>query len=267
MKGDKYVPGALVLAYSIKQFTKYDVACMITSDVSDKGREQLKSIFDHIFVIDYLKPKSNLTKSYLEKSKNRWKRFAEFYQWLDIALTKFNLFKFTQYKKVLFLDADQLVRKNTDFVFDYQTPAGLLSINTSVGDDQLIPEDDVIKSLKQYGMRGNIILLKPSMEAYSNIQKFVNNEKVINYIMKKDFNAGPDEALITLFFRKNWHKLPDTIANQKYDINQKYYIHHYMVQKPWTGADMKYEDVKIWWQVAKELMNKYPKLKPIFTLS
>lgn len=266
MKGDKYIPGALVLAYSLKKFTKYPVACMITKDVSEVGKKHLKNIFDFVYIIDYTTPKSSKTKQYLEKSKTRWKRFQEFYQWLDISLTKFNLFKFTQFKKVIFLDADQLVRKNIDFLFDYQTPAGVLSIHTNTKDGEIIPEEEVIKSLKQYGIRGNLMLLKPSLELFDKLQKYMDNEKVIRYIVKKNFNAGPDEALITLFFRKNWHKLPDNTVNTKYDISDKYAIYHYVTQKPWIDADRSYPDVKIWFDVAKQLIKEYPDLKSVLKL-
>ena len=67
MIGDEYVPGALVLAYSLKKVkTKARLVVMVTKDVSEKARNQLKLIFDDIVEVPYVEAKAY---------QKDWKRF------------------------------------------------------------------------------------------------------------------------------------------------------------------------------------------------
>ena len=67
MIGDEYVPGALVLAYSLKKVkTKARLIVMVTKDVSEKARNQLKLIFDDIIEVPYVEAKAY---------QKDWKRF------------------------------------------------------------------------------------------------------------------------------------------------------------------------------------------------
>ncbi|AYV79713.1 MAG: UDP-glucuronate:xylan alpha-glucuronosyltransferase 2-like [Faunusvirus sp.] len=266
MKGDAYIPGAIVLAYSLRQTdTKYDINCMITPDVTEHGKRQLAIVFDNVYVVDYVRPENKSMLHHLEQSKTKWKRFADFYKWLDVAFTKYQLFTFTQYDKVVFLDADQIIMKNTDHIFDYNTPAGVLSITSDVTDNKLIPPKLIKRSLKtKYGIRGNVMLLQPSLTFYKQLLKFINDEKTVRYITQRKFNAGPDEIVISLMLQNNWHKLPDDIVNQRYSTDSRYYILHLLSEKPWVNPEKRYDDYVIWFAQAKQIVVKYPDLRDLF---
>lgn len=58
MKGDAYVPGALVTAESIKRTgSKYDVVCMVTPDVTK--RDKLAIIFNKVVEVPYISAETN----------------------------------------------------------------------------------------------------------------------------------------------------------------------------------------------------------------
>jgi len=55
MKGDAYVPGALVMAGSLRNTkTPHDLVCMVTPDVSSKARKQLSLVFDRVIEVPVL---------------------------------------------------------------------------------------------------------------------------------------------------------------------------------------------------------------------
>jgi len=55
MMGDKYIPAAVVLAYSIRELnSNCDLVVMITKDVSEKGKNILGSYFDLVLKVPYI---------------------------------------------------------------------------------------------------------------------------------------------------------------------------------------------------------------------
>ena len=111
-KGDRYIPGVLVSAYSVKRTnTKYNLICLVTPDVTDIGRKELAKICTKVIEVPYIKAirTPNLTT----------KRQEELYKpWKSVSYTKWNVLNLTQYKKIFLLDADTIVTKNIDSVFD-----------------------------------------------------------------------------------------------------------------------------------------------------
>jgi len=119
MIGDEYIPGACVLAYSLKLVhVKADLVVMVTPDVSEKGRAILASIFDKVLEVPYIEAKSH---------QKRWGRFTDqgMYQWIDKSFTKFNCINLTQYDRIVMFDADMLALRNPDNLFDMAPPAGI----------------------------------------------------------------------------------------------------------------------------------------------
>ena len=110
-KGDRYLAGVLISAWSIKRTnTKYDLICLVTPDVSNIGRKELAKICNKVIEINYIR---------VTRPKLKTTRQKELYKtWIDVSYTKWNILNLTQYKKVFFLDADTIVTKNIDSVFD-----------------------------------------------------------------------------------------------------------------------------------------------------
>jgi len=120
MKRDGYVPGALVVGYSLRLTgTKAQLVCMVTHDVSAAAHHRLTLIFDHVPEVPYLQ---------FECKRLRTAQQCRLYkQWVEMSFTKWNALSLTQYEKVLFVDADQVVFKNIDHLFELSAPAGTFS--------------------------------------------------------------------------------------------------------------------------------------------
>ncbi|KAF9929713.1 Glycogenin-1 [Linnemannia zychae] len=107
LTNNNYASGALVLGYSLRasQTTK-QLAILITAAVSRHIRERLAAVYDSIIEIGEIDSHSTTNLALLGRPE------------LGITLTKIHVFNQTQYSKVVFLDADTLVLKNIDNLFD-----------------------------------------------------------------------------------------------------------------------------------------------------
>ena len=72
----------------------------------------LKILFDKIKLIEVLLPHKNLIKDIQRES---WK----------YLYNKMHLFKLIEYKKILMINVNILPLKNYDYIFNYNTPAGI----------------------------------------------------------------------------------------------------------------------------------------------
>ncbi|XP_058517162.1 LOW QUALITY PROTEIN: glycogenin-1-like [Ochotona princeps] len=102
-----YAKGALVLGSSLKQHrTSRRLAVLTTPQVSDSMRKALEVVFDEVITVDILDSgdSAHLT---LKKRPE-----------LGITLTKLHCWSLTQYSKCVFMDADTLVLKNIDDLFE-----------------------------------------------------------------------------------------------------------------------------------------------------
>ena len=117
MKGDTYIPGALVLASSLRRTgNKADIICMVTSDVSPAACSVLSMLYTQVIPIDYI------TMPATQTFKN--KKLREYYRKMTpFLLTKFQCLQLEQYDKVLLLGAGVVVLRSLDAIFEVQTPA------------------------------------------------------------------------------------------------------------------------------------------------
>ena len=79
MKGDRYVPGACALAYSVKKHLPndkralFDVICMVTDDVTQNGVETLRKQFDRVIMVPYIRSvMQNATTRYYQEKYGAW---------------------------------------------------------------------------------------------------------------------------------------------------------------------------------------------------
>jgi hypothetical protein len=120
MKGDAYIPGALVAAASLRNTkTRHALVCMVTPDVTATGREALAQVFDRVIQVDYLQ--GAVRRMATSRQQDMYKR------WMDVSFTKWRALTLVDYAKVLFVDADKVVLTNVDHLFDLPAPAGTFS--------------------------------------------------------------------------------------------------------------------------------------------
>lgn len=110
------------------------------------------------------------------------------------ATSKIVLFEMTEYKQVLYLDADGLVLQNLDPLFGLNmTPLALLPVQSS--DSQGL----------QYDTR--VMLLQPSKAVHAQL----------SFVMEKDANRN-DIQILTQYFSDSIQGLPASLALQSFEL-------------------------------------------------
>ncbi|KAF9164518.1 Structural maintenance of chromosomes protein 2 [Actinomortierella ambigua] len=118
LTSDNYASGALVLAHSLRASqTSKHLAVLTTAAVSKHIRDRLANVYDSVIEIGEIDSHASKQLELLGRPE------------LGITLTKIHVFNQTQFDKVVFLDADTLVLRNVDHLFD-------TAANGSMDDDQ-----------------------------------------------------------------------------------------------------------------------------------
>ena len=218
-KGDRYIPGILISAWSIKRTnTKYDLVCMVTHDVSEKARKILRKNSIKVIEVPYIQG----------TTKFKTGRQQELYEnWLNISYTKWNCLNLTQYKKIFLLDADVVVTQNIDYIFDkYKRPAGTFynpwsyvkrsSIKNFYKYKKVIKPDLIKKALSKGGfvMIATSVLIKPNKKYFEKFKEMIKEQKQVEIYTKNNY-SGADEQSIAYFMsvynkgpQLSWDQLP-----------------------------------------------------------
>ncbi|KAI0515389.1 nucleotide-diphospho-sugar transferase [Xylaria bambusicola] len=168
---DTYLPGALVLAHSLRDAgTKKKLAALVTLDtVSAEAITELKSVYDYILPVPRIR---NAHPTNLELM-NRTD--------LHSAFTKINLWKQTQYHKIVYLDADVVAYRAPDELFDITHP---FSAAPDIGWPDLF--------------NTGVMVLTPNMGDYYAMMAMA--ERGISF-------DGADQGLINTHFRNNYNRI------------------------------------------------------------
>lgn len=120
MHGDRYTPGVIASAHSIRQTgSTNDIVVMITDDVTDDAVSKLKKYVTRIIRVPYMRWKAAPMRG--AKQRDMYK------VWGDSAFTKGLVHFLLDYKKVIFVDADMVVTKNCDHLFEMRAPMATFS--------------------------------------------------------------------------------------------------------------------------------------------
>ncbi len=258
MKGDNYGYGAITVAHSLRLHdTKHKIVCMVTNDVSKEMKANIKKVVDHVYVVDYLSfPSKQLkTESQTEKYGN----------WIGASYTKWNCLQLEKFNKVCFLDADQIVVKNIDHIFDVEPPAAVFNLvwqnnNQFYVGEKIVP--DVIHYLLEKSMVGSasVVVLKPSIEVFNRYYDFIlaaSKEKPYGH----NGFSGYDEQSIAEFYSKEkveWTVLSSSYMSIMWKHKDKITVDakglpdpsilHFMgVTKPWLpDSDVTWDDARLW---------------------
>ena len=104
---DNYVAGALVLAYSLRDVgTTRSIECIVTSNVSEESIGIMQKVFNQVHIFDQIDSGSTDKLMLLGRPE------------LGCTVTKMYLWKLEHLSKVVYLDADMLVLKNIDDLFE-----------------------------------------------------------------------------------------------------------------------------------------------------
>jgi len=109
-------------------------------------------IIKNVDAIHYQGKLSHLIEDRYGKQNNSWMMF-----------TKINIWKQTQYEKLLYIDADTIVLKNLDSIFEINE-----NISAVFGGSLFH---------KYEGIEAGVLLIKPSMETYNKLIEAMNSDK------------------------------------------------------------------------------------------
>jgi len=172
IKTDDYLPGVLALKKSLDPFNNGNDFVVITTkkSLSNQATKVLKSINCKIKIVDEVK---NPLIDHLNKD-----TFNHY--------TKLRVFEMTEYRKLIFLDADLIICSNIESLFE----APHMSAVAAGG---LISENNWID------LNGGFLVVEPSEQLFNEMHR------VSNYFPSKD---GTDQGFLHSFY-KDW-------PNQKY---------------------------------------------------
>ena len=290
-KGDRYIPGVLVSAYSVKRTnTKYDLICLVTPDVSDIGRKELAKICNKVIEINYIRVK---------RPKLKTTRQKELYKtWIDVSYTKWNILNLTQYKKVFLLDADTIVTQNIDSVFDKKKISATFynpwsnkyskfsKIKDYYGRKKIINPNLIQKALTKSGyvLIASAVLLYPNKDHFNKYKQMLKNKNIVDTFSKNNY-SGHDEQSIAYFMsvyehgpQLTWYNLPQCYQfipwrrNECCDDKSIYYqrqktkicpkisvIHYFGQHAPWEldfNSDNLFPDTHVWLSMCQEMLQQ-----------
>ncbi|KAI1280106.1 nucleotide-diphospho-sugar transferase [Xylaria sp. FL0933] len=168
---DTYLPGALVLAHSLRDAgTTKKLAALVTLDsISAEAITELKSVYHYVIPVPRIR---NAQPANLQLM-NR----------LDLhsAFTKINLWKQTQFRKIVYIDADVVAYRAPDELFDIEHP---FSAAPDIGWPDLF--------------NTGVMVLTPNMGDYYAMMAMA--ERGISF-------DGADQGLINTHFRNNYNRI------------------------------------------------------------
>jgi lipopolysaccharide biosynthesis glycosyltransferase len=277
MKGDAYIPGAIVVAFSIKKTnTKNDIVCMVTPDVSANGVKQLAVVFDIVVPVEYITADTKVLKN---------KKIESIYgSWKSVAYTKWNILNMTQYKKVMFMDADLIVVENIDSLFELQTPAGTFSLSQAnpftkkgvynpyknVVHGHSVDRKEIRDGFETFLCIGTSLVITPNSSHFEQYNNMVQSMAPFGF--ERCIN-GPDEQSIVWFYH-NVLNVQWTHISQAYNmipwkqkiwmpkLDDKVYVLHYVSkEKPWQLERDKWDDLALWWKYADDVEKCHTELE------
>lgn len=258
MGGDRYVPGVITSAYSVlKTKPNADLVVMVTPDVSPDAVAQISKLAT-VHTVEYI--------TFAGKF-NHADPLGK-YNWIDKSYTKWRCLSL-KYDKILLLDADIIVTRNIDEVFDFPAPAGIFqqqkplynSVLSRYLDKQrnlpekttLLPSDVVslLKTKNQLLATATSMLLEPT--GTDHFVKSITELKDHSY----PNTTGVDEQAIAYYMsvvcKKSW-----TVLGTKYNavpwwkynniVGSKHgKVLHYMTkEKPWERDPKEYPELLTW---------------------
>jgi lipopolysaccharide biosynthesis glycosyltransferase len=270
MKGDRYVPGAIVAAHSIrKSKTPHDIICMVTNDVTADAVCNLRKVFDRVVNVDYIEFKTAPMRN--------TKIQALYGNWISQSYTKWNVLMMVSYKKILFMDCDLVVVKNMDHLFYLNAPAATFSMALNVKGNkrfnpytthhgEYVKRNEIAVGYDRFLCISTSMLLVPNIKHF---KQYINMMKKLEPYKARCIN-GSDESSIVWFYdrilKERWthiHQAYNMIPWKKYWLPKKGkfskpFVQHYTGKdKPWELDAKKWSDLKIWNSFALDVEEHY----------
>ncbi|KAH8261359.1 hypothetical protein KR044_007855 [Drosophila immigrans] len=159
---DTYSLGALVLAHSLKRAgTAHQLAVLVTPTVSEAMRDRLKDVYNVVQEVNVLDSQDAANLALLSRPE------------LGVTFTKLHCWRLVQFEKCVFLDADTLVLKNCDELFERE--------ELSAAPDVSWPDC----------FNSGVFVFTPNVETFNKITEFA--------VKNGSFDGG-DQGLLNQYF-------------------------------------------------------------------
>ncbi|XP_046992070.1 proteoglycan 4-like isoform X1 [Schistocerca americana] len=159
---DSYALGALVLGHSLQNVgTIHQLTVLVTHGVTKPMRAQLSTVFNNVKEVNVLDSQDKANLALLARPD------------LGITFTKLHCWRLTEFSKAVFLDADTLVLKNCDELFERE--------EFSAAPDAGWPDC----------FNSGVFVFKPSEETYQSLVQFA--------VTHGSFDGG-DQGLLNSYF-------------------------------------------------------------------
>nr|XP_036582817.1 Glycogenin-1-like protein 1 [Colletotrichum truncatum]KAF6791608.1 Glycogenin-1-like protein 1 [Colletotrichum truncatum] len=228
---DTYLPGALVLAHSLRDAgTSRQLVVLVTLDtVSAEVITELKAVYDQVIPVPRIR-NDRPANLYLMNRPD-----------LHSAFTKVNLWKQTQFSKIIYIDADVVAYRAPDELFDIAAP---FSAAPDIGWPDLF--------------NTGVMVLSPNMGDYYALMAMA--ERGISF-------DGADQGLLNMHFKNTYNRINFTYnvtpsAHYQYLPAYRHFqssinmVHFIGPDKPWfqgrqpSKGDSPFEEmVGRWWAV------------------
>ena len=220
---DSYIYGVILLNESLKNVnSQYPLEILVTSNVS----KPIINILEQLQLkYSIIKPIKN--EQFIDYNIKIMPQFAK--TW-SLCLSKIEIFNLIQFDKIVFLDADILVLKNLDHLFDYP------HLTSAIDGEyfNLWPDDPHFNA--------GILVIEPNQQEYNNISNYISNFSLDDW---NKFQCIADQEILNLYFSE-WIKHTELHLNKYYDIFAPYiqqeqledikkncYFIHFIGRKPW----------------------------------
>ena len=246
LTNDSYVYGVALLLESMKRVnTQYPLHVLVIDEVHAATIEILKQLgvtYQLVSTIPTPAPIYEHNLNFEANTAATWRN----------CWTKFHIFNQTQFDKIVFLDADIMVLKNLDHLFNYPHMTAALDGEYF----NLWPGWDHFNS--------GCLVIEPSNKLYEDILNFANNldiNEIPEYIIA-------DQEVLNMYF-KQWPESPFLHLNKYYDIFPPYilenqiqdiidncYFLHFVGRKPWVFWIRSDNDIyaEYFYAMAKEMV-------------
>ncbi|ORX75513.1 nucleotide-diphospho-sugar transferase, partial [Anaeromyces robustus] len=196
LTSDSYIQGVVALAHSLHlTHTQNELVCLVTKNISSYIIEQLEKpgdLYDKVIRVDEYDSNDQKNLELLGRPE------------LGITFTKLNVWKLVQYDYVAFLDADTIVLKNIDSLFDQ------IKKVYDHGDIAFLAAPDV--GWPDHFNSG-VFVCKPDLKIYSDL---------VTYSKTMGSFDGGDQGLLNRYFNQ-WLNIPNARLSFNYNVTPSAY--------------------------------------------
>lgn len=270
MFNDSYLPGCLMAAYGLRrQGSRSHRVCLVTEQVSDRAREALALLYDHVLPVEEMGVPRDGDAPSVGSPRTGSARVtgAELTRFAALRLGPDGDFG-TAYEKVINIDADLLPVRDFEQLWHIPAPAGIVNERREHmadidPDGRLIPRPEALETkqwvwhevygdlcppgapiprditdrvavdVENYGVNASLLVIEPSMQTYQDFLRWIAEGEV--HRLARDRWPWTDQQAATLYWSGAWTSLdPSYSMFYGYPSIELARGLHYAGVKPWS---------------------------------